>query len=393
MGLLGPQPRTITEIPDGPGVSGHKASGKGLVGVAVKGYDAQDEASIEQAWQGWQAQLRRRFGRERGTDNAQGIVAEDQQAQKRQQGAHGGKVGVIYGTHPGRCREIGYFRPMRKCMLLASFALLALTAQAQPGFMKMKITAAGKPISYRDLVAKCAEADIIFFGELHDDSLCHEFEKDLLISVLTEMPPPPMLAMEMLEADHQTVLDEYLAGQITEKQWEVSANLWDNWADYKPLLSICKVNHVPLIATNVPRRYASLVARRGLKALDSLSGQAKAWMAPMPLQVPYGQASYRMMRDMMGGHGGEADTAATNRFVAAQAIKDATMAYFIAKNRPPGTRLLHINGSFHSDYNEGILTYLKKLDPKARTLTISFRQKGAEDAGKKGLADVVVTKN
>ncbi len=283
--------------------------------------------------------------------------------------------------------------PFAACLLTLLWAL-APSAQAQtpaaPEVMAgLKLSAGGKPITYAQLLARCKEADVIFFGELHDDSIGHLAEQELLED-LAALPGPLALGLEMLETEDQTVLDEYRSGFATQAQLEASANLWGNWeTDYLPLVRFAVQRKLPIYATNVPRRYASLVARRGLPALDSLSEQAKLWIAPLPIMVPYQQSSYQKMRGMMAGHG-MADTAATNRFVAAQAIKDATMGYIIARNRPAGGRLLHINGSFHSDYNEGILYYLRRNDPRVRTLTISYRPTGAEDAGNKALADIVV---
>jgi uncharacterized iron-regulated protein len=256
-------------------------------------------------------------------------------------------------------------------------------------FKNVSIKAHGKPISYGELLNRCRAAEVIFFGELHDDSLCHLLERELLAALQADKVPIAV-GMEMLETEDQTVLQEYMRGQATYAQFETSASLWGNWeADYKPILDFCKANQVPLLATNVPRRYASLVARRGLQALDSLTTEAKAWMAPLPLQVPYGQASYKAMRTMMGGHG-DANDEVANRFVAAQALKDATMAHSISKMRGKGSRYLHINGSFHSNYNEGILTYLKRLEPAVKTLTLSFVRAGTEDAQVTVLADVVL---
>lgn len=265
----------------------------------------------------------------------------------------------------------------------------AAPASAQV-FKGLKLLAGGKPITYAQLLVKCKDSDVIFFGELHDDSLAHAAELELLHD-LAQFPQPLALGLEMLETEDQTVLNEYLNAQATGAQLEASANLWENWqSDYLPLVDFARSRRIPVLATNVPRRYASLVAKRGLPALDSLSDQAQAWMAPLPLTVPYRQPSYLRMREMMGGGHGAADSAGAQRMVAAQALKDATMAYIIIRGWPAAGRLLHINGSYHSDYNEGIVTYLKKLDPRTRTLTISYRRKDAEDAAKKDLADVMV---
>jgi hypothetical protein len=62
----------------------------------------------------------------------------------------------------------------------------------------------------------------------------------------------------------------------------------------------------------------------------------------------------------------------------AQAIKDATMAYFILKHYLKGKLFLHYNGSYHSDNFEGIVWYIKqKKDLNILTIT-SVEQENTE---------------
>jgi uncharacterized iron-regulated protein len=80
----------------------------------------------------------------------------------------------------------------------------------------------------------------------------------------------------MFEADNQVVLDEYLKGIITGKQFETEAKMWQNYAtDYKPMVDFAQKNKIPFVATNIPRRYASLVSKGGLEALNQLSEEGK----------------------------------------------------------------------------------------------------------------------
>ena len=66
---------------------------------------------------------------------------------------------------------------------------------------------------------------------------------------------------------------------------------------------------------------------------------------------------------MAEGHGGE-------NLPKSQAIKDATMAYFIHKNMKENTKFLHYNGSYHSRFHESIMWYLLQLNPDLDILTI-----------------------
>ena len=69
------------------------------------------------------------------------------------------------------------------------------------------------------------------------------------------------------------------------------------------------------------------------------------------------------MREMMPGHGGE-------NLPKAQAIKDATMAYFLLQNRAEEELMVHLNGTYHSDNFEGILWYVNLYQQGLNLLTL-----------------------
>ena len=222
----------------------------------------------------------------------------------------------------------------------------------------------GKKSSYEKLLKVGEKAEVILFGEYHDNSVVHwlqlEFTKDLA------QRKPLVLGAEMLEADNQKQLDQYLKGEINQKQLDSSARLWKNYkTDYKPLVDFAKDKKINFIATNVPRRYASLVFKKDLVALDSLSALEKSWIAPLPIEFDINLPGYKGMMSMQGGHAGE-------KMPKAQAIKDATMAYFINKNRKENSIFVHYNGTYHSDNYEGINWYLRKLDADMQIVTIAM---------------------
>ena len=221
----------------------------------------------------------------------------------------------------------------------------------------------GKKTSYEKLLKAGEKSEVVFFGEYHDNSVVHwlqlEFTKDLA------QKKDLVLGAEMLEADNQKQLDQYLKGEINQKQLDSSDRLWKNYkTDYKPLVDFAKEKKINFIATNVPRRYASLVFKKDLVALDSLSALEKSWIAPLPIEFDINLPGYKSMMGMQGGHAGE-------KMPKAQAIKDATMAYFINKNRKENSVFIHYNGTYHSDNFEGINWYLRKLDAGIKIVTIA----------------------
>ena len=247
--------------------------------------------------------------------------------------------------------------------ILALLLFFALAAQAQDKQPYQLYTKNGKKITYKKLLKKSGEAQVVLFGEYHDNSLVHwlqlEFTKDM--STQTYL----VLGAEMFEADNQDELQQYLGGKIDQKALDTVARLWSNYkTDYKPIVDYAKENNIPFIATNIPRRYASQVYKQGIESLELLSDEEKSWIAPLPIPYDGTLPGYKKMIEMMGGHGGE-------NMPKAQAVKDATMAHFIAENIRDDYVFIHFNGTYHSDNFEGISWYLKQKDPDVKVITIS----------------------
>lgn len=279
-------------------------------------------------------------------------------------------------------------------MLKVLFALWSITNLTTPMPQKNAyqiFSKEGNPITYEEIVNQSQEVDIILFGELHNNPICHWLELELTKSLFQTKGKALLLGAEMFEADDQVILDEYWQGLIAENHFENEAKLWNNYStDYKPIINFGLTNQVSFIATNIPRRYASLVAKQGLSQLDNLSEDAKSWIAPLPIEVDLTLPGYANMLEMMGGHG--AGMSAEN-FAHAQAIKDATMAHFILKHLQENQLFLHFNGAYHSNNFEGIVWYLQKQNPDLKIVTISsVEQEEVESLSEenKGIANFII---
>ena len=215
----------------------------------------------------------------------------------------------------------------------------------------------GSSVTLKEAAAQLLASDVVFFGELHNNPIAHWLQLKLTQLAYDKMKENLVLGAEMFEADNQLIMDEYLSGIISEKSFEEEIRLWGNYkTDYKPLVLFAKEKGLKFICTNIPRRYANIVYKGGIEALSKLSDEAKKYIAPLPFEYDGSVGSYRKMVEMSGGHGGE-------NLPKAQASKDATMAHFISKNTGKGKLFLHYNGSYHSDFNEGIQWYLNKYSP------------------------------
>lgn len=258
-----------------------------------------------------------------------------------------------------------------------------------------------KTTSYAKLLRRAMEADVVLFGELHNNPICHWLEFQLTKDLQAAKKGNLVLGAEMFETDNQLALSKYVQGQTTSKELAAQARLWPNFdTDYKPIADFAREHHIPFVATNIPRRYARLVSRQGLSALDTVSADAKRYIAPLPISVDLTLPGYKSMMEMIGGHDDKSSTNPHNaqpdmaaNFARAQAIKDATMAYFILQNWKPGQTLLHFNGDYHSKNSDGIVWYLRQQQPALKILTLSSIELvdiNKPDSDNRDLADFIL---
>lgn len=276
-----------------------------------------------------------------------------------------------------------YILPLSICFLLSSSDVKA--QKAYTIFDKD-----GKEASFEDLLKQTNGKSHLFFGEFHTNPISHWLQFELTKALFQKHNSNLVIGAEMFESDTQLLIDEYFADLIKQKGFEEEARLWKNYkTDYKPILEYAKKNHIPFIATNIPRRYANTVFYNGLNILKELSSKAKGFIAPLPIIPDTTLASYKEIKKMGEGHNGQ-------YMMEAQAVKDATMAHFIAQNSSKNTVFLHLNGSYHSNSYEGIIPFLMaKVERKNifTITTVSQSQVDKLDEENLNLADFIICVN
>lgn len=258
---------------------------------------------------------------------------------------------------------------MKKIFALCLFlAAVSLHAQELPAYRIYN--SKGKAVDFGKMVRQLEKYDVVLFGEYHNSSIVHWLQLKATEELYNRAGDRLLLGAEMFERDNQEAINRYLKGETDDKKLAEEARLWPNYkTDYKPLLDFAKSKKLPMVATNVPRRYASAVAKKGIDSLY-LEASEKDWVVQLPFTVTLETPGYEEMRKMMGDHaGGKA-----MNLVAAQAIKDATMAESILKNLQPGRILLHYHGDFHSKEYGGIYWYLKQARPDLKIAVISVAE-------------------
>ena len=226
-------------------------------------------------------------------------------------------------------------------------------------------TRRGAFIDFESMVAVLTRADVVLVGEQHDDPNTHRLEY-ALVSGLKRRRVAPTVSMEMFERDVQDVIDRYLSGAITEEQLLKEARPWPRYAtDYRSLVELAKAEGWPVVAANLPRRFASEIAKTGEGSIGRLSIADRALVA-RDLQCPH-DVYFDRFTNAMTDHSPSADgkpaastdeqRATTDRYYWAQCSKDETMAESIARASEaragrPGP-VVHVTGAFHSDFGAG----------------------------------------
>ena len=227
-----------------------------------------------------------------------------------------------------------------------------------------------KQLTTVDKIAKaCADADVIFFGEEHNDSAGHYLEAAIFKALFSQYGNKLALSMEMFETDCQLVVNEYLAGFISEDRFTKEARAWSNYKDYKPVVEFAKQNKLTVIAANPPRRYVSMVSRKGMAALDSLPKASKQYLPKFPYDTATGKYREKFMEFMKGGSPGTNNS----KIFYSQSLWDAGMANSIYQywRKHKDEKIFHMVGRFHCDEKLGTAAQLQQKNAKLKIVNIS----------------------
>lgn len=254
------------------------------------------------------------------------------------------------------------------CFLVSFISVNQSKAQSQPAYEVYKSN--GKTADYDKMIKDLSKSDMVFFGEFHNNPISHWLQLEMAKSFYAIKNDQMFFGAEMFESGNQLVLDEYLKGFYSEdKMLPEITQMWKNYkTDYRPLLEFAKEKELRFIATNIPRRYADMINKMGIEALKELTPEALTLIGPdLEKHFDPSVKAYAEMAKHMGEH------VPPNmlNIQTAQAAKDATMAHFSIVNFKEGNFLFHIQGSYHSNYDQGIIWWINKIQPDFKIKSIT----------------------
>ncbi|WP_372370974.1 ChaN family lipoprotein [Candidatus Uabimicrobium sp. HlEnr_7] len=224
-------------------------------------------------------------------------------------------------------------------------------------------------MSWEKLEQEMSDSQVVYVGELHDHVWGHKIEL-MLLEKLFSKNANVAIALEMFERDTQNIIDGYLSEEITESFFLKNSRPWGNYAaDYRPLIEFSRLYHLSVLAMNVPRRYASFVAKDKEPALATMPDAEKSYMAT---EIKALKGKYRdKFYEVMGGH---VPPALVERYYRSQCLKDDTMAESIVSflKGKPNTTVISYTGAFHSDESLGLVEKVNALMPNTKSTVISI---------------------
>lgn len=230
-------------------------------------------------------------------------------------------------------------------------------------------TATNERVEFDTFVDRVTSADVLFLGEQHDNTTCHELQHWTTLALAKRRPVT--LSLEQFEADVQGTLDAYLQGEISEATFLAESRPWPNYeADYRPTLEWARGAGVPVIAANIPRPLARRVSRGGWEELGVIGNEHSPWA--LNVDEPQYRARFEVA---MGNHSGTENQELDDWF-AAQCVKDDRMAESIAHHLrgsdADAPLVIHWCGRFHSDYRLGAVSRLAMRRPDLKIMTVSM---------------------
>jgi uncharacterized iron-regulated protein len=158
--------------------------------------------------------------------------------------------------------------------------------------------ARGRKTSLAQITADLKKHRIILVGEHHSNKSHHRAQLTV-IQALVQAGAKVAIGLEMFRDDSQGALDQWIAGELNEADFE--RFYYDNWNfpydAYRMIFRYARENQIPMIGLNLSRDITRQVSRAGFQ---SLSKEAKAKLSEVACRVD--EAYMQYIRKAFGAH-------------------------------------------------------------------------------------------
>lgn len=233
------------------------------------------------------------------------------------------------------------------------------------------------------LFERLAKKQVVLLGESHDSAEDHRWQLHTLAQ-LHALHPNMAVGFEMFPRRVQPVLDEWVAGRLSEREFLRKVEWEKVWGfdarDYLPLFHFARMNRLPMLALNVER---SLIDAIGKQGWDNVPEAQKEGIGkPAPASEDY----LKTLRAVFEHHPARArGEAAFPRFVEGQLAWDRAMAEGIANHlrKAPEALVVAVMGAGHVRNGHGVIHQLKALGVTQSSALLTWNsQRSCQALGK-----------
>ncbi len=224
--------------------------------------------------------------------------------------------------------------------------------------------------SLAQVMKQIDDARVVLVGETHTRYDHHLVQLEIL-KHLYQKSPNLALGVEWFQQPYQKHLDDYIAGEITEKEMLHLTDYFSRWQYnyrlYQPILQYARENNIPIIALNAPRELIKALAK---SEFDDLPEELKS---QLPKSYDWSDKDYEQrLRDIFELH--PEYNGKFENFMRSQLTWDESMAERAAQylQDNPETRMLVLAGSGHIMFGSGIPNRIKRrIDTEQFSILVS----------------------
>ena len=259
------------------------------------------------------------------------------------------------------------FLSIAAALLLGFFAASCSSSQVAPeacgapGQWRLPDNAQARTAETQAVLERMARQQVVLLGEAHDSAEDHRWQLQTLTQLHAQRPRMA-IGFEMFPRRVQPVLDQWVAGTLTENEFLQRADWEKVWGFdaqlYLPLFHFARMNRIPMLALNVERSLIEAVGKQGWDAVPA--AQKEGVGAPAPPSEGYRKA----LRAVFDHHPVKArGEAAFPRFIESQTVWDRAMAQVMAEHlqKVPDALVVAVLGAGHVRHGHGVAHQLKAL--------------------------------
>lgn len=255
-------------------------------------------------------------------------------------------------------------------LVIAVLTMVEAEAGERTAAMPPIVVEPAKSATLPELMTKLRNERLVYVGETHTAYGDHVLQLDVLRAMAAH-EGELAVGVEWFQARFQPVLDDYLAGRISEAEFLRDTEYYERWRFdyrlYRPIVRFARENGIPIIALNADQELTSEIRRVGI---DGLSGELRR---ELPDDYDFSDKTYEeLLREIFDLH--QSEDAQFQRFLEVQLTWDESMAQRVAAylQQHPAGRILVLAGKGHVSTRAGIPARVTRRTGIRGTTIVTF---------------------